>query len=498
MVIRFFVALVLSSFSVSLAAQKMSHAPVNRPNVNLRGAPVVLAQLKVVAPASGKVILRFDGYCISSPGDRIVLAASQNGQWGANDGNVEVQAANDDVNQNSFSHTRSYDVGPGEHTFYAVGQNVQKLGGNGIASVFGSLTAEWFPSAPGQAFAQHQGFSFENIYVEGAPIPFGKLTIEAPTAGKVLVRFDGKCYTGHGNLLYFAASNTPTWGNLDGSTSQETIDEDRNCFSFAHTRTYDVQAGSHTYYAVVENYYEIYGNGFASIFGSLTVQFYPQTSVLDYQFSTISTPFGVNIKENPVVLREIKVNATTSGRVLVNFSGTCLGNSGDQLRLAASDQPNWSDADGCIIFEPYSSDVNRTSFSHTRVYDVPAGEHSFYAVIQNWEEFGGAGLAVVYGSLTSKFYPSESSSAEEARLAEGLEIWPNPVSGGSVLVSCPNCEGKSTSVDLLDAQGRLLQNLTWDFKEGALRMDVPNWSGGVYFLRLRTEKGVISRKIVQN
>lgn len=23
------------------------------------------------------------------------------------------------------------------------------------------------------------------------------------------------------------------------------------------------------------------------------------------------------------------------------------------------------------------------------VYDVPAGEHSFYAVIQNWEEFDG-------------------------------------------------------------------------------------------------------------
>jgi hypothetical protein len=492
MALRFLLALVFSSFSLLAQAQRVAHAPVSRPNVNLRGAPVVLAQLKITAPASGKVILRFDGYCVSAPGDRIVLAASQNGQWGANDGNVEVQAANDDVNQNPFSHTRAYDVGPGEHTFYAVGQNVQKFGGNGMASVFGSLTAEWFPEAPGQPFARHQGFGFENIYVEGAPIPFGKLTIQAPTAGKVLVRFDGKCLTGHGNLLYLAASNTPTWGNLDASTSQEAIDEDRNCFSFAHSRTYDVQPGSYTYYAVVENYFEIYGNGFASVFGSLTVQFYPQGSELGYQFSPISTPFGVNIKENPVVLKEIKVNAPAAGKVMVNFSGTCLGNNGDQVRLAASDQPDWSGAEGCIVFEPYSSDVNRTSFSHTRVYDVPAGEHTFYAVIQNWEEFEGAGLAVVYGSLTVKYYPGQSSAVAESPLAEGLEIWPNPASE-LVRVSCPLCA--ETAVDLLDSQGKLVKNTVWDFGRGPLSLDVAHLSGGVYFLRLRTDKAMIVRKI---
>jgi len=107
----------LLSASPALLAQKLAHTAINKTNVSLRANAVVLGQVTINAPSAGKLILRFDGHCLSSEGDRIVLAASQTTDWGPNDDCVELEAANADVNSNVFSHTRAYDVAAGDHTF---------------------------------------------------------------------------------------------------------------------------------------------------------------------------------------------------------------------------------------------------------------------------------------------------------------------------------------------------------------------------------------------
>ncbi len=142
-------------FFPALFAQVVAFSNVNKPNINLRGNPVVVGQVMINAPGNGRVILRFDGHCVSTEGDRIILAASNNTNWGANDGSIELEAADSDVNSNAFSHTRAYEVTGGQNTFYAVAQNALEMDGNGIASVYGTLTAEWFPAVPepGKAFA---------------------------------------------------------------------------------------------------------------------------------------------------------------------------------------------------------------------------------------------------------------------------------------------------------------------------------------------------------
>ncbi len=151
--------------------------------------------------------------------------------------------------------------------------------------------------------------------------------------------------------MFFAASNTPTWTNYEGSTSNEIISDELNHFSFSHVRTYDVGPGNHTFYAVAENFFEVYGNGFASIYGSLTVEFYPDASVSTPVLQNVSTPFGVNIEGPPVSVGQISVNAPVAGKVELNFVGTCIGNHGDQIRLAASNTPNWAPDDRNITFE---------------------------------------------------------------------------------------------------------------------------------------------------
>lgn len=482
----------------ALFAQKIAFVNVNKPNINLRGNAVVLAQLTINAPEAGKVILRFDGHCLSSPGDRIVLAASNTQNWGPNDGNVELEAANDDINSNSFSHTRAYDVAAGEHVYYAIAQNHVEMDGTGQASVFGTLTAEWFPETPGKAFARHIGFFSENIYMEGAPVAFNALTIDAPVSGKVLVRFDGKCVSGYGDLMFFAASNTLSWTNFDGSTSNEVIDNDLNRFSFSHVRAYNVAPGSHTYYAIAENYFETYGNGFASIYGSLTVEFYPDAVASSVVLKPISTQFGVTIDGPPITLATINMDVPSAGKVALNFVGTCIANNGDLVRLAASDTPNWMPADGNIQFEPYSSDLNRVSFSHTRVYEVQPGMHDYYAVIQNVEEMDGSGLAVVYGSLTARFVPNVTSETQTPANLASVSLAPNPASD-FVILQFPDLAYEALQIRLIDQTGRVIKTVVKAATESteSLHWDISGLSAGQYFVQFETESGQVVRSLLR-
>ena len=135
----------LSFSSATLLAQNdIYFQSINYTDINLRGPVTVLGTINHDFPSDGYVVVHFDGLCYASAGDRVILAASNNGNWDSNDGNVGIESSQNDFAR-SFSHTRFYPVTAGNHTFYAVGQNIVKKGGSGIASIYGSLTVEYFP-----------------------------------------------------------------------------------------------------------------------------------------------------------------------------------------------------------------------------------------------------------------------------------------------------------------------------------------------------------------
>jgi hypothetical protein len=493
---RYIFALLILLFSATLVAQKVANIPVNKVNLSLRGGPVIAGQVTLTAPGPGTVILRFDGHCLSSPGDRIILAASNTTNWGSNDGCVEVESASDDIDGNTFSHTRAYEVAAGDHTFYAVAENHTEMDGSGIASIFGHLTAEWFPEEPGKPFARHSGFYAENIPVEGGPVPFSALTINAPEAGKVLLRFDGKCVSSFGDLMYFAASNNLAWTQFEGSTSNEVIDNDLNRFSFSHARVYDVQPGNHTFYAIAENFFETYGNGFASIYGSLTAVFYPNSSSTKINNLPIGTLLGVNIEGPIATVGQTTVQAPVKGQIVVNLVGTGIGSFGDKIKIGVANVQSWEPEDGSISFEPYSVNLNRTSFSQTRVYQVDPGDHTFYALMQNVDEFEGSGLAVLYANLTTEFIPDASSSVEEPSLLQSIRLSPNPATD-VIRIDFPDLATEEVQFVLFDPSGRVVINqhkaagevieqLTWT---------TGNLPKGLYYLQVRHASGTIVRPV---
>ncbi len=262
-------------FFPSAGAASVQCLPVNFSG-NLEGASVVVEQAIANFPSSGKAVVRFDGFCISDDGDRIVLAASDVADWGVNDGSVSCEAYNTDENRNPFSHTRVYNVTAGADTFFAVAENYVETDGNGTAYIYGHFTVEFFPDA-GNADVEYQTVS-QTASLRGAPVTLATISFTAPSAGKVLVNFDGKCTSSDGDRIVLAASNTTNWGINDGATSVEAFDSDVNGNSFSHSRTYTVSAGSNTFYAVGENYVETDGSGSASVYASFTLKFFPDVT----------------------------------------------------------------------------------------------------------------------------------------------------------------------------------------------------------------------------
>lgn len=100
-----------------------------------------LTQVRVDAPGPGHVVVRFDGNCHPSQGDRLVLAASNRpNDYDMNDGNIVVTEAT------SFSHSRVYPVyDAGSYWYYAEGHVIDQ-NGDGMVSIYGTFTATFFPA----------------------------------------------------------------------------------------------------------------------------------------------------------------------------------------------------------------------------------------------------------------------------------------------------------------------------------------------------------------
>lgn len=122
----------------------ISWTTISQSNIDVRTSMVTLATVTVHATTSGYVVVRFDGYANADTGDRLVLAASNVADYGINDGHTQFEG---DGDGHPFSHTRVYTVASGSSTtFYAVAYNSPvHRGGDGIASVYGTLTATFYP-----------------------------------------------------------------------------------------------------------------------------------------------------------------------------------------------------------------------------------------------------------------------------------------------------------------------------------------------------------------
>jgi hypothetical protein len=472
----------------------------------LRGAPVILALQTINVPEDGSVVVQFDGQCWSSPGDRIVLAASNTPTWHVNDGTTAVKAYDGDIVIHPFSHTRVYPVSAGIHTYFAVGENYTETGGSGIASVYGCLVIKFFPDSAGEPLVSHEGIVAVSEDVRGGSVVLGQRTINVATSGNALVRFDGICQSTPGDRIILAASNTTSWSSNDGNTSVEAIDEAHNLTPFSHSRMYSIGPGTHDFYAVAENIVEMDGNGIASVYASLTVEFFPSIPGAPSVTHTGVSETYIDVESSPVAMDSVTISPTTRGTAVVRYEGTCVSDVGDRIILAASHDRDWDTDAGHVAVEAITSDLDNNSFSHTRVYTINPGPRTFYAVCHNYVETDGDGIASNYASLSVEFFPEYVTGAEDKdNIPMAIELeqnYPNPFKPFTTIgFNLP--EEAQVSVSIYDIEGKLVKSLVNEtFSEG---YNQTMWDGtdangnsvasGVYFYRLRAGQQVLTKKM---
>ena len=119
---------------------------------------------------------------------------------------------------------------------------------------------------------RNAAIDFANIDATSADIDpavnLATVTLATPSAGYVVVRFEGYGVPSASDVLTVAASNqSASWAVNDGNVS---ISQPG---SFSHTRVYPVSKGTHSFYAVAERLIGT-GSGNASVYATLTAEFF--------------------------------------------------------------------------------------------------------------------------------------------------------------------------------------------------------------------------------
>jgi hypothetical protein len=485
----FYICMLYAASGMLYAQTNLYSQYINQPSINLRGSAIELGNITADFPSEGYVVVHFDGECYASVGDLIVVAASSFVGWVTNDGNVSIETSKQGFGR-PFSHTRVYPVTAGTHTFYAVGQNFVETEGSGIATIYGTLTVEYFPDA-GSAKAQSTGFVFNGDVTNTTIVAEQTIHVNAP--GKIVVRFDGFITSSESDRIVLAASNTMNWSFNDGNVAVEAVndggDVDEN--SFSHTRVYNVSStGDYTYYALAQVYGKAFGTGMIWVYGNLLVEYFPTSELEKILFSGFSHT-KLDLNGEPKALTSIDLNAPESGKVMVVLDGYFTANPGYDVVLAASDNGEWTNNDGHLKLQALDLDQNRYSFSHTRVYNIGAGTHTFYGV---GEIIGGNGTetADLFGALTVKYIPYSATAVHEFSFVENtFDIYPNP-SNDEVHIFFKTAIDSKTEIHLLDVHGRVLKEY-WNHGKKEMIIDVSTLPANQYLIKVREQARAIMK-----
>ncbi|HLP20285.1 MAG TPA: T9SS type A sorting domain-containing protein, partial [Chitinophagales bacterium] len=234
-----------------------------------------------------------------------MLTAANVPSWLVGDGSVGVMAYNANQRYSPYSHSQVYTQNSTPDTFYTTVRNVVNAAGSGIASVYGNLSAEFFPSS-GIASLSARGIEKNDIQARGEAVAFDSITIDAPTDGYALAQLDGYCTSSVGDELLFAVNNVPQWEVNEGHITVSAAYSNNNFSTLSHSRLFPVTAGSHKFYCVTENKGQLAGNGLVDIAATFTVKFYPNVNV------------GINRIENAPVFRLFPNPASNTITILLN------------------------------------------------------------------------------------------------------------------------------------------------------------------------------------
>lgn len=468
-----------------LSQGQIWQTPVVSENTPMRlPEPLVLDSITVDIPAEGKVFVRFDGNCVVSPGDRIVLAASDHNEWVTNDGNTDVRGADTIHTKQCFNHSRIYNAVPGIHTYYAIGHNYVDTEGTGIASVYGHLTVEYVPAENSAVKLDGEGLSMSVFYWNDTVEIFRQVTIEAPVTGRLLVNFDGRIYMSSNDTAYITTNLDESWPG-HSEIEQVIQSEQLDIADYVHRKVYEVDAGTHEVFAMgIRNSMEPFDTDLG-IYGTFSVQFIPD-GVPEAGLVSETIEERTLFTGDHLPIEELEIVTPEAGKVWLHFTG--LVNSGLDDRITLSLVQKGA-VDTVLNEQLVQSvlDLNpHTYFSNSGYAEVEAGTHRFEVIAEFDHSSNGHGEADIRGLFTAQFFgpPPVTAVEDETGINNGVVFYPNPSTG---LIYAREQDPSATAayeITVNDALGHVvMQKQGHTFSEFSI--DLSPFPEGMYLIRIQ-------------
>ncbi len=269
-----------------------------------------------------------------------------------------------------------------------------------------------------------------------SPVVLGQLAFNVPEAGKVSVRFDGYCVSDSADLIVLAASDDRNWTPNEGNIGIYAAHNSSAGRSFSHTRVYDVLPGLDTFFAVGQNFVTTNGSGLASVYGQLTVEFFPASSNALLIHNDIY--YSGDVRSTQKVLQKVWPVSEPAGMVALHIDGQTWSDAGDRIMVTTYHSPSWMVGSGSVVVMAYNNNQKIGVFSHSGVYNTNSTD-TLYAVARNVVDVSGSGSASFYGSLSGEYFPSAGVAQIAYKDVELNDVFIRraPVSLDSITINAP-------------------------------------------------------------
>jgi hypothetical protein len=491
----YFIFLISFSTSYVLLSQKLVwHAEVHHDDIQLR-LPIstVLAKLDVDLPTEGKVMVRFDGYCQSSPGDRIIVAASNIEKWETNEGNLGLFAYKIESNNQSFSHQMVYNVHAGSQTFYAIGHNFVDTDGSGRASIHGTLIVEYYPTSPVAFNFNGQGIlKYPIILTENAQV-ISSQKVSIPNKGKVLVHMATSVYSLSNNELEIALNNSEIWP-VNNFTSPVHIVNSYATRYANISRVFEVDPGEHEFFMLARKNKGDMTNTNNAFYANMTVQFFPEEENMLASVELVSE----NINSNSQIsnLGNLKIDVPQAGKVILQASGKCKINTLQTALLKIAELPLTEISDPDLKVQKLHENHEEEYFSITKVFPVQKGfnEYTFYGKFDQSDVALSEGI--VNGFFTLKYIADpliSSTDKQENANNQKYAVYPNPASD-HLFIKINEDTQEFQKVILKDITGKV----AIEFDHLVDFIDLSQLTNGIYNLSIHQGNTIITQKIIKS
>lgn len=297
-----------------------------------------------------------------------------------------------------------------------------------------------------------------------------KVTVDIPSKGTAIVKMEGVVTGSTGDNIILAISNYQTWLTNYGNVSYYFVDSMDSRQQFNHLMVYNVEQGTSDFYALMHNWTDREGTGFASAKGKMIIEFIPEQEEFPNVLTKKRTQYPMILTPTPTILDSLVIHCDQN--TAFHFGAFVrIGSLQDQDLEVSLQYSNENNTKYFTIPCPTNVTDESKQFNISEIKSFGPGEHTIYLTARK-----------LSGNFTSQNNGAYYTLYAEPLIQEGNDM--------------PYFSETFSENALNLGQTKLLKNITWEATEdGQLFIMTDGYWNGAIGDRIQLELNQGSEKL---